>query len=142
MQVYIICSKRWVSRVNKNDSSPAFLNSNIENNLSTVDLMIRTMNFSLSDVYLIGGYHIEKLVKRFSGLKFLYEDKWTSKNWSFCQEIFNKANKEEILFISSEIIFNDPFVKLLKSKLKQKRSFICTVNKNNIDELEKKTVFI
>ena len=57
MQVYIICSKRWVSRVNKNDSSPAFLNSNIENNLSTVDLMIRTMNFSLSDVYLIGGYH-------------------------------------------------------------------------------------
>ena len=97
MDVYIICSKRWSSRVDKNKSSPAFLESTIENDVSTVDLIIRSMGFQLSNVYLVGGYHIEKLVDRFSGLKFIYEDKWRSKNWKFCEDIISETDEEEIL---------------------------------------------
>ena len=137
MDIYIICSKRWGSRVDKKKSSPAFLDSTIEHNLSTVDLMIRTMDFPLHNIYLIGGYHIEKLVDRFSGLKFLYEEKWKSKNWAFCKDIILKSNQKEIIFISSEIIFNKNIVKKLKLKLKNKKSFICSVDYKNIDQLEK-----
>lgn len=138
MDIYIICSKRWGSRVDKQKSSPAFLESSIENNLSTVDLIIRTMDFSIPNVYLIGGYHIEKLVDRFSGLKFIYEEKWKSKTWNFCKDILSKTNKEEVLFISSEIIFNKNIVEKLKTNIKKKKSFICSVDYKNIDQLEKK----
>ena len=82
-----------------------------------LDWILEVLNqANIRDIVFIGGYHIEKVVQNYSGLRFYYNPDWKSGNVIQALRCASAALDEECVLVPSDVIFRKEAIERLVSE--------------------------
>lgn len=121
---------KGIRSIDSSKSYPTHL-KNIKNlNENLLDFKLRLINnLDFKDIYFVGSYHIEKVIKHYSQLRYIYYDKNSKDNFFSILDNINTLNKS-ILIINKNFLFRKKLIDLILNN-KNKNFFI--YDKKNID---------
>ena len=106
MKAIILGAGRGIRRLKSEDSYPISLVQD-EKGLRVLDWILASLKTNgIDDINFVGGYHVEKLIQRYSSLRYFYNYDWDSTgslNSLMCaKEVF----ADECLVVSADAIFH------------------------------------
>ena len=115
MIAIIIGSERGIRSLDQEQSYPAYLQIN-QSKKTLLEISIQELNKSkIKKILFFGGYHIEKVIKKFPKLDFAYDEDWES---DFSLKKINVLNlNDDVIVINSNIFFRSSLIdEIIKKK--------------------------
>ena len=138
MKVIIIGSSRGFTRLSADESYPLYLTKTPYKDFSFLDWTLNELKkIKINDVIFIGGYHIEKIIKSYPGLKIIYNENWEKDNSINLLSLIKENLTKDTLILNSNVLFRS---KLIKKSLSKNISFI--ISNNNKFNLENSILFL
>lgn len=133
MRAIIIGSSRGQTRLSAEHSYPSYLVKIPNKDASLLDWTLNELKkINIQDTIFIAGYHVEKIIKNYPGLKIFYNDDWENNNSLNLLSLVSNFLDQDVIIINSNVLFR---ANLINKSLLINSSFIISNDKKfNLDK--------